>query len=140
MALSVGLAACSDDDGAPVLELAERGPGTCLDADPEMGPEVTSIPVVDCTTEHTHEIYAVVAYTDADVFPGIDALDGFAERSCVAAFQPYVGVSVFDSELTFSWLVPTLTSWNNDDDRDVICVATRFDGAPLTVSVKGFGR
>lgn len=90
-----------------------------------------------CTEEHTHELYAVVPYDDGDVFPGLAALDAFAERSCVAEFEPYVGISVFDSTLTFSWLVPTLASWNNNKDRDVLCVVGPFDGSTLSVSVKG---
>lgn len=130
------LGACSDDDGAPVLDLADEGEGTCLVAAPDLGPEVTNIPTVDCAKEHTHELYAVVPYDEDDVFPGLAALDTFAERVCIAAFEPYVGVSPFDSSLSFSWLVPTLASWNNDDDRDVLCVVGLFDGNSLTGSVR----
>ncbi len=90
-----------------------------------------------CTEEHTHELYAVEPYDEGDVFPGLAALDAFAERVCVAKFEPYVGVSVFDSTLTFSWLVPTLASWNNNKDRDVLCVVGPFDSSTLSVSVKG---
>lgn len=129
-------AACSDDGKAPVLELADSGPGTCLVAAPDLGPEVTGIPTVPCTEEHTHELYAVVPYEDGDVFPGLAALDAFAQRSCVAEFEGYVGISVFDSTLTFSWLVPTLASWSNNGDRDVLCVVGPFDGSNLSVSVK----
>ena len=118
-----------------MLELADRGPGTCLQAAPDLGPEVAGIPTVPCTEEHTHELYAVVPY-EGDVFPGLAALAAFAERVCVAEFEPYVGISVFDSTLTFSWLVPTLASWNNNDDRDVLCVVGPFDGSSLSVSVK----
>lgn len=136
LALVALLAACSDDDGAPVLDLAEQGEGTCLVAAPDLGPEVTNIPTIDCAKEHTHELYAVVAYDEDDVFPGLAALDTFAERVCIAAFEPYVGVSAFDSTLSFSWLVPTLASWNNDDDRDILCVVGLFDGNTLTGSVR----
>lgn len=130
------LGACSDDEGAPVLDLAEKGEGTCLVAAADLGPEVTNIPTIDCSKEHTHELYAVVPYDEDDVFPGLAALDTFAERVCIAAFEPYVGVSAFDSTLSFSWLVPTLASWNNDDDRDILCVVGLFDGNTLTGSVR----
>lgn len=136
------LGACSDDGGAPVLELAKKGEGTCLMAGLDIGPEVTEIPVVSCDGEHSHELYAVVPYKNlaapeqSDVFPGLAALDTFAERECIARFEKYVGVSPFDSTLLFSWLVPTLASWNNNDDRDILCVVGLFDSKMLTGSVR----
>ena len=129
------LAGCGKK-GTGVLKLPAKGPGTCFIAAPDLGPEVKNLPVVPCEKEHTHELYAVVAYDKGDVFPGTGALDSFAERACVAAFEPYVGISVFESSLTFSWLVPTLNSWNNDKDRDVLCVVGPFNGSSLTGSVK----
>lgn len=136
LAVASVAAGCSDDGKKGVLDLAKQGPGTCLVAAPDLGPEVTGIPTVPCTEEHSHELYAVVPYDGGDVFPGLAALDSFAERVCVAQFEPYVGVSVFDSTLTFSWLVPTLASWNNNDDRDILCVVGPFDGSSLSVSVR----
>lgn len=141
------LVACSGDDekGTSVIDLAKKGPGTCIDAPPDLGPEVKKIPVVDCDTEHSHEIFAVVPYVEqvagqpdkvTDVFPGLEALDAFAQRACIAEFEPYVGISAFDSALTFSWLTPTLASWNSAaKDRKVICVLGMFDGNPLNKSM-----
>jgi len=136
----VTLGACSDTKGAPVLDLADKGPGTCLVAGADIGPQVTGIPTVDCTKEHTHELYAVIPYDKPDVFPGLAALDTYAQRVCVGAFESYVGVSPFDSTLSFSWLTPTLTSWNNNKDHDILCVVGPFDGSTMTASVKGSGR
>lgn len=39
--------------------------------------------------------------------------------------------------LVFTLLVPTLCSWNEKDDRQVICVLADFQGAPLTGTKKG---
>lgn len=105
-------------------------------AGPDIGPEVKNIPVVDCAKEHTHELYAVVEYKGSEVFPGLAELDAYAQRECIARFEPYVGVSVFDSDLTFSWLVPTLNSWNNNDDTTIYCVLGMFDSSTMTGSVK----
>ena len=136
-------AGCSDDEDdarTPVLELATSGPGTCLDVPDSLGDTVADLPVIECAQPHTHEIYAVVTYDEDDVFPGDEALNAFAERGCLAAFEPYVGVSVFDSTLSMTWLVPTLSSWNDDDDRDVLCVLADFNAAPLRGSMKGSTR
>lgn len=142
-------AGCSNDDkgGTKVIQLAKDGPGTCINAAPTLGPEVKKIPTVDCAVPHTHEIFAVVTYVEqvagqpdkaTDLFPGLEALDAFAERACIAAFEPYVGVSAFDSTLTFSWLTPTLASWNGSSkDRSVICVLGKFNGSTIEGSMKG---
>jgi hypothetical protein len=144
--LALGLlAACSGDDekGVSVIDLGKREPGTCINAPADLGPEVTKIPTVDCAENHTHEIFFSTPYVVEvdgetkvpDVFPGLEALDAFAQRACIGEFEGYVGVSAFDSKLTFSWLTPTLASWNGKSkDRTVICVLGMFNGEPLTGS------
>lgn len=147
----VVLGACSNDGtgGIGVVQLGKNGPGTCINAPLTLGPEVKKIPTVPCTVAHTHEVFAVVRYVEqvagkpdraTDLFPGLEALDSFAERACIARFEPYVDTSAFDSSLTFSWLTPTLGSWNGKSkDRDVICVLGKFDGSTLDRTMKGTG-
>lgn len=137
VALCAAGMACSDDDGTGVLEIDQLGPGTCLQVPDELGTEVKSLPVIDCVEDHTHEIYANVPWTGADVFPGLEALDAYAEQECVRTFEPFVGISAFDSQLTFTWLTPTLGSWNDHDDRTVLCVLANSDAAPLIGSMQG---
>lgn len=142
-ALVLGAAAgCSSDKGSgtPVLDLATTGAGTCLDVPDSLGDTVKKLPVVDCAKKHTHEIYAVVAYDTSDVFPGDEALNAFAERTCTGEFETYVGVSLFDSTLLMTWLVPTLSSWNDHDDDKVLCVLADFKDTPLVGSMKGTNR
>jgi hypothetical protein len=61
----------------------------------------------------------------------------FAQRECLGAFEPYVGISAFDSTLFFTWMVPSLEGWNTKKDRDVLCVLGAEDGRQLTKSMKG---
>jgi hypothetical protein len=132
-------AGCSDDDdgtdGADPIGLGEAGVGTCLLFADDVGPEVEQLPVVDCAVEHSHEIFAVLDHPD-DVYPGFDALEQFAQTECLGAFEPYVGVGAFDSALFYSWLVPTLDGWNDEDDREVVCVLGRHDAALMTGSMR----
>jgi hypothetical protein len=131
------VSACSGKKkGTPVLDLAKDGPGTCLEVPDTLGEQVKRLPVVDCSTSHSHEIYSVEKWDKGDVFPGNEALDTFAQQRCVASFRRYVGVSNFDSALTFTWLTPTLDSWNNHKDRNVLCVLQNADAAPMTTSMK----
>lgn len=136
----VAVAACSgDDDGEPVLNLAEDGPGTCLLIPDDQGPQIESLPVIDCGEVHSHEIYSV-PLIEEDVYPGFEALESFAQAACLRDFEPYVGISAFDSELFYSWIVPTLTSWDKEDDREVLCLAGNRGGSPLIGTVRNSER
>jgi hypothetical protein len=135
-AAALVVSACSDDDDdADPINLGEGGVGTCLLFAEDVGPEVDELPVVDCAIEHSHEIFAVVEHP-ADVYPGFEALEQFAQTECLGAFEPYVGVGAFDSALFYSWFVPTLDGWNDADDREVICVLGRHDSALMTGSMR----
>jgi len=131
-----------DDDTADVDEQAVLDVETntadpvCMQVDESFPAEVEKLPIIDCADPHTHEIYATVESPEA-VFPGVDALGDFAEVRCLEAFEPFVGTSPFDSVLSYSWLVPTLQSWNDEDDREVLCVLMNRDRAvPLTGSMR----
>ncbi len=138
-----GCSGDDDDDGAaseavPVLDVATGAEASrCLLVDEDLSPEVSELPVVPCSEFHTHEVYAVVAYDEQDVYPGMTALEDFAERECLGAFESFVGVSAFDSSLLFSWLVPSLSGWTDEDDRDVLCVLADGEGRQLTRSMRG---
>ncbi len=113
--------------------------GKCLKFKDGDGPNVTSLPVVDnCTVEHTHEIFATpdVDSEDFPVYPGFKELEAVAQAACLAKFEGYVGVSPFESTLFYSWIVPSLESWNDEKDRQIICVAGKADSGFLTESVK----
>ena len=134
------VAACSGgDDGEPVIDLADSEIGTCLDFGDSIDAEITVLPVVPCGEPHTHEIYAI-EFSEAATYPGFEALEADAQAKCLGAFEDYVGVSAFDSELFFSWLVPTLNSWDRDDDRQIVCVIGEGNGAPLVGTVKNIAR
>ena len=134
-----GLSACSDDkdpnapDSKGALDVTT---GECLLVDDVLGAEVSKLPVVDCDTPHSHEIFARENDTTSDVYPGLSALETFAEVSCYGAFESFVGISPFDSSLAITWLVPSLDGWNDEDDRTVLCVLTRRDGGQLETSAR----
>ena len=141
------LAACSDDDAdpnepsdEPVLEVATNtGEPVCMQVTEDLPPEVEQLPIIDCDVPHTHEIYATPELDENAVFPGLDALNEFAQVECLEAFEPFVGTSPFDSSLSYTWLVPTLGSWNEKDDREVLCVLADRGGAELVGSQRGAG-
>ena len=121
--------------------------GTCVKVGEGLGPEVDTLPVIECSKEHSHEIFATPVYFQEDVqpgqevYPGLAELEAFAQRTCLPAFEGYVGISSFDSVYFISWLVPTLDSFNDEKEKDrrILCIAGRFDAGPITGSIKDAG-
>ncbi|MFT6293146.1 MAG: hypothetical protein ACJAR2_003768 [Ilumatobacter sp.] len=141
LVLVVALSACSgsdDDNGITdedVTKLGQTAVGTCLQFGDDVREEITKLPVIACNVPHSHEIYAIVTSGET-VYPGFDALEETALTECLGAFEGYIGVSPFDSSLMYSWLVPTLNSWNEEEDREIICVAANGNAAPLSQSLR----
>lgn len=113
--------------------------GECLRFDEALDAVVDELPFIDCTEPHTHQIYAVKQYDDNDVYPGFGILEDDARLACLGAFEAFVGRSAFESTLFYSWLVPTLESWNDKviKDRITLCVLGSGDGSTLTESMEG---
>jgi hypothetical protein len=142
VAISVFTAACTgdDDDTKPqdqkVLDITlTTGQPVCMQVTEDLPAEVKTLPVIDCAQPHTHEIYATVTSQES-VYPGVDALGASAQVKCLSAFEDFVGISAFDSELSYTWLVPSLKSWNDDKDREILCVLARRDASPMVGSMK----
>jgi hypothetical protein len=140
----VGSACNGDDDDEAtnvdeqaVLEIeTNTAAPVCMKVSENLPPEVETLPIIDCAEGHTHEIYATIDSPE-DVFPGVDALGAFAQVKCLEAFEPFVGTSPFDSVLSYTWLVPTLASWNSEDDREVLCVLMNRDQTELVGTMRG---
>lgn len=122
-------------------------PGECFMAPKNVKAELSNLSKVPCTQPHTQEAYALVSYQPASsggvsasagsgAYPGSDVLDKFAKGACAQRFSGYVGVDYLDSSLYYTYLLPSARSWEQDDDRTVICFITTTGGT-LTTSVKG---
>lgn len=137
------VAACSggglarDDNGVVTKAGSESAfkiqVGDCTSA--ELKEQTTSVNLVPCTEPHTHEAYFSVEHEDG-AYPGSTALETFAEQQCVGAFPSYVGVELSESRYYFTYLYPSVSTWNDKQDRQVVCFVVSRD-APLTGSVKG---
>jgi hypothetical protein len=138
--------ACSSSSGKSSTSVFDVKPGECFVAPKNVKAELSNIDQVPCTQPHTQEAYALVTYqADAtgpsaapggDAYPGDDALDKFAKGACAQHFTAYVGVDYLDSTLFFTYLLPSARSWEQDDDRTILCFVTTTGGT-LTASVKG---
>lgn len=144
--VAVALGACSKDkaereggditDAGPISVFDLR-PGDCLNPDPKTAGEIENIEAVPCTEEHTQEVYALPEYPDENggAYPGEAEIQQYADASCLEAFEAYTGTDYLNSDLYFTYLHPSVDSWN-DDDRQIVCVISA-GGDPLTGSVRG---
>lgn len=146
MAVIAALAACSSDAAdrdasgtvvsAGEASVFELRVGDC--STPDLDDTVRTLDLVPCDEPHTHEIFHLEEHPDVP-YPGSAALEAFAEQQCVAAFADYVGVELTESSLYFTYFYPSVGTWNDDEDRQVICFAVGREEL-LTASVAGTRR
>lgn len=97
---------------------------------------VDKLDLVPCDEPHALEAYSIIAST-ATTYPGADALQVFAEQSCIDEFFGYVGVELPQSILYYTYVYPSATSWNSKSDRSIICFVYKATEPLLTKSVRG---
>lgn len=136
LALLVGLgAAC----GLLENEVATAEVGDCIDNELE-GQEISSFDVVDCDETHTAELYYKFDLPDGD-FPGIEQISTAVQEECLGSnFEDYVGIDFASSELDVLPVTPTEQTWDEADDREVLCFGANIDRSELTESIEGSAR
>ena len=130
------------DDGEIVEAVEESDPfallvGDCMNA-ADLGTLVETVPTVPCADAHDSEVYAVTDVADGD-FPGDDALAAQADEFCLSEFEKFIGLSYQESEIELSYLTPTEQSWNELNDRELLCFVIDTAG-DVTGSLKGAAR
>jgi hypothetical protein len=108
--------------------------GDCAKTPTAVKAELSSLEVVPCRVPHTEEVYALVTDGAGGAYPGTEALQKFANGACLQRFAGYVGVDYRDSNLYYTYLLPSVRSWASGD-HNVDCVITTT-GQSLTRSVK----
>lgn len=139
--LLVGCSGSGDETGGEAVSVFDLGPGDCFLPPDEILAELADLKRVPCSVEHFQEVFAVVPFRNPDgaeatSYPGVAALESFADGACAGQFADYVGVSYLDSALDFTRLIPSARGWEQSGDRDITCVVFTT-GAPLTASVAG---
>ncbi|OMH34258.1 septum formation family protein [Tersicoccus sp. Bi-70] len=93
-----------------------------------------TIDILPCDAPHAFEAYASPRITEP-TYPGLDATAALAERECRSAFAAFVGVPLERSRWTMKHLYPTQRSWDEQTDREVVCLVGRASGG-VTGSLK----
>lgn len=123
------------DEEVPTAEVGE-----CVTNDLSSGALVEEFDVVDCNESHQAELFFKFELPDGD-FPGQEAIDEAVTEQCQGSeFDDYIGTPYSESEIVVAPLVPNEQTWNEADDREVLCFAVASDGSALTESVEGSER
>jgi Septum formation len=110
--------------------------GECFERPEDLG-SIEDFDTVDCDEAHFGEVYETFD-VEGDDFPGDEAIAQQSEERCLAAYETYVGIPYEESAFGYFSIKPSEESWNEADDREVICVLTALDGeSELTGSKKG---
>ena len=112
--------------------------GTCFDD--QADGEISSVPEVNCAEPHDNEVFALIEYTETDTYPGTDQMSEISDELCRAQFAGYVGIEYESSVLEVFPIFPTEESWDEDDDREIICALYNADLSKITGSMEGAAR
>lgn len=120
-------------------DVATADVGDCINNSTAAG-SISEFDVVDCDETHTAELIVKFDMPDGD-FPGQQAIqEAFIEECTGSAFEDYVGAPYAESDLDIFPVTPTEQTWDQADDREVLCFVAPVDGSNLEESVKGSGR
>jgi hypothetical protein len=109
--------------------------GDCFNDGSASG-EITSIDGVPCSEPHDNEVFALVNLTQSS-FPGDEAMEALAFETCLKKFEAFVGKDYESSQLDIFPIYPTRQSWNELDDREVVCALYDLDLKKLAGSMRG---
>jgi hypothetical protein len=137
------LAACGtaerDDSGQIVnsgnLDVLLMQVGDCFQDLHEDTWFLDDVPGVPCTDPHDNEVFYIFPI-EGQVWPGDDLVDQMAIETCMAAFEPYVGITYEESRLDYNWFTPTQRAWEQLGFSEVICFGYAYEER-LTGSIKG---
>ena len=135
-AVGLGIVVLAAACGTSVFSLPV---GTCFDDPDEFSDEIGSVDTVDCAQPHDNEVYSSVDYAATSEYPGEQAMIQYADESCLPLFEAYVDRDYETSALDYAYLYPTQSSWDQADDREIICFLYDFELAKLTGSMEGSG-
>lgn len=132
-----------DDESGEIVEAAEADAfairiGDCLNYGDSEATEVETVATVPCGEPHDTEVYAAMDVA-GDEFPGMDELELQADEFCAAEFTTFVGTDPAVSEIFFSYFTPTEMSWNQIDDREILCMVVDLEGG-VTGTMGGSNR
>jgi hypothetical protein len=129
--------AAGDITTAGAVDAFEVRVGDCFDDEAFESTEISEIPAVPCSQPHDNEVYA--AFDLSGEWPGDERVEELAHQGCLDRFAGAVGKGYEDSVIEFTTIFPSEGSWQQRDDREVLCVGYHMEYEKLTRSMVGSG-
>lgn len=73
-----------------------------------------------CDSKHQYEAFHAANMTGDKTYPGDYSVQDFAEKECGKKFDSWVNDS---GDFSYNYIGPSQESWEQNDDREVLCVA-----------------
>lgn len=100
------------------------------------GASVNNVEVIDCAQPHHSEIFHAFDLSGNEY--DMNRVSTESEDTCVAEFANFVGMDYNSSELSMSWIEPSMRTWMQGD-RTVYCLIEDSSGG-LEGSMRGANR
>lgn len=120
-------------EGASIFEIEE---GDCLGPFPEG--LVNEIDIYPCDEPHEQQVLSITQI-ESEGFPDEETVRDQAADDCLPVFEEFVGLAFEESELEIDFLSPSEESWEEEDDRDLVCTVYDPSG-PVETSLEGASR
>lgn len=88
--------------------------------------EVSEVSIVPCDEPHDSEAFEAFDLADGE-FPGQEAIESEAAQ-CQELFEAFVGTPLNESSLLVNFYSPTEESWEQRDDREILCLVYDPEG------------
>lgn len=108
--------------------------GECLDSDDLDSDEISRVTTLDCEEPHDVEIFGKHELSDG-AFPGMSTIQEVGEEECRDQFFSFMGEDAVASGAQYSYLSPSEKTWDDADDRTVLCMA--ISDEPVTGTMGG---
>ena len=102
-----------------------------------IGEEVSNVDLVDCDEPHLNEIYALPELPDGD-FPLVFIAEDSA-KLCYNAFESFVSQAYEYSIYEVGFIHPSKETWDEYDDREVVCYLYETTGQLKTGTAANSG-
>ena len=139
-AVACGGADADRDEAGAIVEEAEVDAfnvraGDCFNM-PD-GISVESVTASPCTEPHDSQAFRLFEITGFEVLPTSTEMEKIVIDGCLGDyFTNFVGVPYEDSALELTWFEPSDDTWDQLDDREIVCIVTN-EAADMTSDAKG---
>lgn len=121
-------------DSGTEVSVWDIKPGDCFSYSDTSASTIDKVTLFkSCDSKHQYEAFHAANMNGDKTFPGEYAVQDFAEKECGKKFEEWVNAS---GDFNYTYIGPSQESWEQGDDREVMCVAQPRFSKETTGSAK----